>query len=91
MSAELSPEPPPPPVLSARGLGKRYELYEAPSDRVKELLLPGRRLARPFWALEDVSFEVKEGEASVFKPEGTGYKLVARVQMDDWSKFAAAK
>ena len=36
-------------------------------------------------------FEIKEGEASVFKPEGTGYKLIARVQMDDWSKFAAAK
>ena len=36
-------------------------------------------------------FEVKEGEASVFKPDGTGYKLIARVQMDEWSKFAAAK
>jgi broad specificity phosphatase PhoE len=36
-------------------------------------------------------FEIKEGEASVFKPEGTSYKLIGRVQMDDWSKFAAAK
>ena len=36
-------------------------------------------------------FEIKEGEASVFKPDGTGYKLIARVQMDEWSKFAAAK
>ena len=36
-------------------------------------------------------FEIKEGEASVFKPEGTNYKLIGRVQMDDWTKFAAAK
>jgi phosphohistidine phosphatase SixA len=36
-------------------------------------------------------FEIREGEASVFKPEGTSYKLIARAQMDDWSKFAAAK
>jgi phosphohistidine phosphatase SixA len=34
-------------------------------------------------------FEIREGEASVFKPDGTAYKLIARVQMDEWSKFAA--
>ena len=35
-------------------------------------------------------FEVKEGEASIFRPDGSGYKLVARVQMDEWSRIAAA-
>jgi phosphohistidine phosphatase SixA len=35
-------------------------------------------------------FEVREGEASVFKPDGSTYKLVARVQMDEWSRIAAA-
>jgi phosphohistidine phosphatase SixA len=34
--------------------------------------------------------EVKEGEASIFKPDGSTYKLVARVQMDEWSRIAAA-
>jgi hypothetical protein len=34
---------------------------------------------------------VKEGEASIFKPEGDSYKLVARVQMDEWPRIAAAK
>ena len=33
-------------------------------------------------------FDVREGEASVFKPDGTGYKLVARIQAADWSKLA---
>jgi phosphohistidine phosphatase SixA len=33
-------------------------------------------------------FDVKEGEASIFKPEGDKYRLVARVQMEDWPKLA---
>jgi len=36
-------------------------------------------------------FDVKEGEASIFKPEAGGkYRLVARVQMEDWPKLAAS-
>ena len=36
-------------------------------------------------------FEVKEGEASIFKPDGAGgYKLIARLQANDWSKLAQA-
>jgi phosphohistidine phosphatase SixA len=34
-------------------------------------------------------FDVKEGEASIFKPEGGKYRLVARVQMEDWPKLVA--
>jgi phosphohistidine phosphatase SixA len=32
-------------------------------------------------------FDVKEGEASIFKPEGGKYRLLARVQMEDWPKL----
>jgi phosphohistidine phosphatase SixA len=35
-------------------------------------------------------FEVKEGEASIFRPENGSYKLVARLQMDEWPRIAAA-
>ncbi len=34
-------------------------------------------------------FEVKEGEATILKPDGKGYAVVARVQMDEWSRIAA--
>jgi broad specificity phosphatase PhoE len=34
-------------------------------------------------------FDVKEGEASIFKPEDGKYRLVARVQMEDWLKLVA--
>ena len=36
-------------------------------------------------------FEVKEGEASIFQPANGNYTLVARVQMDEWPRIAAAK
>jgi phosphohistidine phosphatase SixA len=33
-------------------------------------------------------FEVREGEASVFKPDGNGYRLIARLPADQWPKLA---
>src|SRR6516162_5074923 len=35
-------------------------------------------------------FEVKEGEASIFRPENGSYRFIARVQMEDWPVLAAA-
>jgi phosphohistidine phosphatase SixA len=35
-------------------------------------------------------FDVREGEASIFRPEGNKYRLLARVQMEDWPMIAAA-
>jgi len=36
-------------------------------------------------------FDVKEGEASIFKPEDGKCRLVARVQMEDWPKLIAVR
>ena len=33
-------------------------------------------------------FDVKEGEASIFKPDGNGFKPVGRVRADEWAKLA---
>ena len=33
-------------------------------------------------------FEIKEGEASIFKPEGKGFALVARIQIGQWTTAA---
>lgn len=35
-------------------------------------------------------FDVKEGEASIFRADNGRYTLVARVQMDEWPRIAAA-
>src|SRR5512143_2006158 len=62
-------EPPPPPaavaenLIAVRALGKRYEIYAQPRDRLLQSLFRGRRqFFQEFWALSDVSFEVARGE-----------------------------
>jgi broad specificity phosphatase PhoE len=35
-------------------------------------------------------WDVKEGEASIFRPENGKYVLVARVRMDDWARIVKA-
>lgn len=50
------------PVISARGLGKRYDIYSKPHHRLLRELLPGKTLHREFWALRDVDLEVRPGE-----------------------------
>ena len=58
-------------IISVKGLGKSYQLYERPSARLRQFIYPRmqRLLGRPvrsyyrdFWALQDVSFEVRRGE-----------------------------
>nr|BFD66483.1 hypothetical protein HAGR004_15050 [Bdellovibrio sp. HAGR004] len=58
-------------AIKVQGLSKCFEIYETPRDRLKQFLLPRlrrvfgrspRQYYREFWALKDVSFEVKKGE-----------------------------
>jgi ABC-type polysaccharide/polyol phosphate transport system ATPase subunit len=51
-------------VIAVRNVGKMYRLYDRPQDRLKEQLLwrIGKHYGREFWALRDVSFEVRRGE-----------------------------
>ena len=63
MSSEIS--------IKVENLSKCYQVYEQPRDRLRQFVMPRiRRMAglkpkqyfREFWALRDVSFEVKKGE-----------------------------
>lgn len=58
-------------AIRVNNLSKCYQIYSAPRDRLKQFVLPRlRRLVgrapkqyfREFWALKDVSFEIKKGE-----------------------------
>jgi len=50
-------------TISVRNLSKKYRPYDSPKHRLKEALNPFRKkYHRDFWALKDVSFEVKRGE-----------------------------
>jgi ABC-type polysaccharide/polyol phosphate transport system ATPase subunit len=49
-------------AVRAVDLGKCYQLYERPQDRLKQMLVGRRRrYYREFWALRDVSFAVPRG------------------------------
>lgn len=50
-------------AIRVDGLSKCYLIYDKPQDRLKQLLWRGRRqFYSEFWALRDVSFEVRKGE-----------------------------
>ncbi len=57
--------------IAVRDVSKCYQVYEQPSDRLKQALYPriqrsmgmaASRYFREFWALRNVSFEVRRGE-----------------------------
>jgi len=58
-------------AIKVENLAKCYHIYNQPRDRLKQFLLPRLQKAvgiqpihyyREFWAVKDVSFEVKKGE-----------------------------
>jgi len=58
-------------AIKVEGLSKCYHIYDTPRDRLKQFVLPRlqrligkqpKQYFREFWALRDVSFEVKKGE-----------------------------
>ena len=58
-------------ALRVQSLGKCYEIYDQPHDRLKQSIMPRlqrmvgkapRKYYREFWALKDVSFDVARGE-----------------------------
>ncbi len=58
-------------AIRVTNLSKRYEIYDVPRDRLKQFVLPRLRYLtrrapkqyfREFWALKDISFEIKKGE-----------------------------
>jgi lipopolysaccharide transport system ATP-binding protein len=52
-------------VVSTANLGKVYRIYDQPQDRLKLMLFArfGRTYGREFWALRNVSFQVRRGES----------------------------
>lgn len=60
--------------ISARDLGKCYQIFQKPEDRLKQMLWRRRKqFFREFWALRNVSFEFAKGETvAIIGRNGSG-------------------
>ncbi|OYY58750.1 MAG: ABC transporter ATP-binding protein, partial [Polynucleobacter sp. 35-46-207] len=76
-------------AIKVQGLGKRYEIYDQPGDRLRQFLFPRLRnlfrlshkqYFREFWALTDISFEVKRGETvGIIGRNGSGKSTLLQI------------
>lgn len=76
-------------AITVTGVSKRYELYDKPSNQLKQFVLPrAQRLIgqpqkqyfREFWALKDVSFSVKRGESfGIVGRNGSGKSTLLQI------------
>jgi lipopolysaccharide transport system ATP-binding protein len=68
-------------LLRVQGISKAYIIDEKPSARLR-MLLPERLQGEPklFWALRDISFELKRGESlGIVGPNGSGKSTLLQI------------
>jgi lipopolysaccharide transport system ATP-binding protein len=68
-------------LVNAKNLGKRYKLFDRPIDQVKEFLtLRKKKYHQEFWALRDISFNMKTGESlGVIGENGAGKSTLLKI------------
>ena len=68
-------------AISVQGVSKIYNLYDKPIDRLKEAVsLTHKSYHRDFFALSDISFDVKKGETvGIIGTNGSGKSTILKI------------
>lgn len=68
-------------VISVKNISKCFEMYEKPVHRLLQTVCAGKKkFYKEFWALKDVSFEVKRGECvGIIGRNGAGKSTLLQV------------
>lgn len=76
-------------AICVQGLSKCYQVYSTPRDRLKQFIVPRlqrliknpvKQYYRDFWALRDISFEIKKGETvGIIGRNGSGKSTLLQI------------
>ncbi|MCW6037299.1 ABC transporter ATP-binding protein [Spirulina subsalsa FACHB-351] len=67
-------------IIALDNVSKCYRRYHRPIDRLKEILLPGKKHSQKFWALQDINLEVYQGETlGIIGQNGSGKSTLLQI------------
>jgi len=68
-------------VIDSRGVGKAYTIFKRPEDRLRQILMAGRRrYYEEYWALRDITLSIARGESiAIIGRNGSGKSTFLQV------------